>query len=97
MEQAWSLGMQYSAPFKTRSNDVIGLAWGQARFGSAGRAAAIQNGVATADERHLEVYYSFHASEDFKITPSAQLIKHAAGDRANGEAWVFGLRTQVNF
>lgn len=97
MAKAWSLGMQYVAPFRNRDSDTIGIAWGQAGFGSAGRAAAIQNGIATADERHLEVYYSFQASEDFKITPSAQLIKNAAGDKANGEAWVFGLRTQLSF
>ncbi len=97
MDKAWSLGMQYTAPFKNRSNDVIGLAWGQAYFGSPGQAAAALNGISTDAERHLEAYYNFQASEDFKITPSAQWIKNAAGDRANGEAWVFGLRTQINF
>lgn len=97
LETAWSLGMQCSSPFANRKQDVFGMAYGQAETGSAGKLLAIQNGVNNGIENHFEIYYSFKADEDLTITPSAQWIKNAAGNRAHDDAWLFGIRTQVGF
>ena len=97
MDSAWSFGAQYLAPFKDRSEDVLGLAYGQADWGMPGRDAARLAGIDTSVEHHVELYYSLHADDNFVITPSAQWIRNAAGDKANGSAWVFGLRTSVSF
>lgn len=97
MDMAWSLGCQCSAPFNNRKQDVVGLAYGQAAFGSTGRDIAKLAGIDINDEHHLELYYSFKVKEGFQITPAAQWIRNANGNTANGDAWIFGLRSQISF
>jgi hypothetical protein len=97
MDNAWSVGVQHLSPFKCRPEDVIGVAYGQANWGNAGRNNARLAGIDTSAEHHLELYYSLYADDNFVITPSAQWIKNAAGDGANGSAWIFGLRSYISF
>lgn len=90
VDLAWSTGAQSTLSFFERENDIIGVAFGQAR---------INDDVITGltNEEHLEVYYSLFVNEYLSIAPDLQVIWDAQGDGGADTITVIGTRAQLNF
>lgn len=83
-DYAWSVGMEWRAPFAARPRDRLALAFGRHRIAS--RAA----------ESVGEIYYSFFLTDHLRVSPHVQLLfeRPQAG---RDVLTVFGTRTQIDF
>lgn len=94
IEHFWSVGGQYVGPIPGRNKDVVGFGMAQGILSDRYRDEI----HAGADrETVYELYYAYHMTPWFVITPDIQLITNPGGDKRDGEAIVAGLRLRVTF
>lgn len=94
---AYSIGLQFRGNYWKRKEDVLAFAFGQVFPSSAYENA---NNLKAKPERHLEVYYSFKASDHLILSPDLQIIWDPYGGNAvNGDNLIIvgGMRGQIDF
>lgn len=93
-----SAGLTINAPFASRGEDTVGIAYTQARMGYRFKAAQQAAGVvATSYESAWELTYRFQASSWLAIQPSFQHFKNPGADAAVSSASVAGARVELAF
>lgn len=97
VEHAWSAGLQCSGKFYGREDDTFGLAYGMAIIGDDWKDVDRTNGINSANEHHVELYYNLKVNEHLNISPDIQWVKNPNGDSDNDDVWAFGLRAQLSF
>lgn len=97
IEHAWSAGFQCSGKFYGREDDIFGLAYGMAIIGDDWKDVDRTNGINSADEHHVELYYNLKVNDHLNISPDIQWVKNPNGDSDNDDVWAFGLRAQLSF
>jgi len=97
MECSWSLGGQITGQRWNRPDDVFAIAVGQAILSDDFEDYLRDQGIDPGDETHLELYYSIALNNHVAISPDFQLIDNLGGDEDADTAYIFGVRTQVNF
>ncbi|MBN1687964.1 MAG: carbohydrate porin [Candidatus Omnitrophica bacterium] len=102
-EIAWSFGIQLDGQLWNRTDDRIGIAFGQVFPGGDYHLATTKIGQETrlADtEHHLELYYNYALNDHLIIGPDLQVIWNPAGNDpefASSNVVIAGLRGQVDF
>jgi hypothetical protein len=93
------LSVPMSAFGNFRRNDVLGVGYSllTLRQNGIGDTAATNTRYKNALEHTAEAYYKFAVNDAISIVPSVQWINNALGIKANGSAWVVGLRTSFTF
>jgi carbohydrate-selective porin OprB len=97
LKRFWSFGPQFSGALWGRSDDYLGLGFGQITPSEKYKAASA---VLAKTESHLECYYSYKFNEHLTISPDLHLIWKPYGkDASNGDGTiaVMGLRGQMDF
>jgi carbohydrate-selective porin OprB len=61
------------------------------------KAQDVINGIDSADEGHIELFYNLAVNEHVTVTPDFQWVASAGGDGDADDFFVFGLRTQFTF
>ena len=97
MEYSWSAGGQVTGSPWGRSDDVVGIAFGQAILSDDYEDMLKDVGIDTDDESHLEIYYNLCLNDYVAITADYQLIDAIGGDDDQDPVSVFGIRTQISF
>ncbi len=98
LEHSYSLGTQIAGEPWGRSDDVLGIAFGQI-FPSGDYKDAGSNLNADA-EGHVELYYSYKCNDHLTVSPDVQVIMNPyGGDATNGDNTIVvgGIRAQVDF
>ena len=90
IEIAWSCGASYRGLLEGRDDDVIGLGITQARFSE-------DAGFSASSERVVELFYNAQLTPWLHVTPDVQWVANPGGDRSVSNAWVAGLRVQMEF
>ncbi len=103
-----NIGLIYQGWFDERPQDAIGL--GLARIHVNDKVSHLQKqndlllNVNDANyqpiqdtEYNAELYYGFHASDWLTLRPNIQYIKHAGGIEDIDDAWVGGVKFQIDF
>jgi Carbohydrate-selective porin, OprB family len=85
-KSAWSAGFQYAGPIPSRSDDVLGFAFGQ-----------VQATGSPAEEKLAELYYKVKVNDHIDISPVAQYLINPDADRNLNNVAVLGLRTWIIF
>lgn len=81
-----------------RPDDAVGLAIAHGRTGAAfRRQLAFDGGEPYRAETQLELTWRMAATPWLAIVPTTQWINHPGADRAMRDAWVVGLRFEMNF
>lgn len=96
---SWSVGGQITGALWGRSNDTLGLAYGQAVTGNDFRNYLRDQGVINPApyEGHFEAYYSFALNDHIAISPDIQVMSNLGGDDDADTVTIFGLRSQLEF
>lgn len=94
---AWSGGMALAGSLWGRDNDVLGIAYGEARLSDDNEAILKAAGTNTSNESHIEAYYSYVVNEHVVISPDIQLITDASGDDDFKTVTVGAVRGQITF
>jgi porin len=89
-------GLTLTAPFTSRSQDVLGLAVAAARNGSHFERAQSAIGIPAAGETALELTYLTQLSSWLSIQPDAQYVLHPGGTRALRNAVVPGVKIAIS-
>jgi porin len=89
-------GLTLTAPFTSRSQDVLGLAVAAARNGSHFERAQSAIGIPGAGETALELTYLTQLSSWLSIQPDAQYVIHPGGTRALRNAVVPGVKIAIS-
>jgi len=97
VEHAWSGGIQCCGKFYGREDDTFGLGYGMAVVGNDWKDVERSNGINSADECHVEVYYNFRINWNLNVLPDIQWVRNPNGVRDNNGVWVLSVRTQVTF
>lgn len=92
VKSSYSLGMQ-AVPRFSKSDDVVGIAYGTLVINDASSASPAD----ADDETHIELYYKFHFSDHFTLTPDVQFIQNPGGSASADDIFTYGFRTQFNF
>lgn len=87
VDSAWSLGAIVGGANWGRSDDVIGLGYGEVNSNT--------KVVSKEDETHIELYYKIGFSDHFTLTPDIQVIDNNGG--GTDQITVYGVRGQLNF
>ena len=90
-DRAFNLGGQLAGAAWGRENDRLGVAVGNLRT-SAEYAAA---GTGSGNERIVELFYAWQASDRLEVTPGWQRIGNASG--AGGDMTLWSLRARLAF
>jgi len=101
-------GAEIGGEYWGRAQDAVGAAAGILRTSAEFRAAAPTldaDGDLTPDfgytpdssENVYELYYRYHASKEFALTPDFQLIRNPGGNGAADSIKIIGLRAQLTF
>lgn len=92
-----NLGLNLQGPLAGRSDDVLALAWTQARLASKFRAAQWRDdGVATTrHESAVELTYRALVKPWLAIQPNLQWISHPGGGADAAKATVAGVRLEI--
>jgi porin len=89
-------GLALTAPFTSRSQDVLGLAVAAARNGSHFERAQSAIGIPGAGESALELTYLTQLSSWLSIQPDLQYVIHPGGTRPLRNAVVPGLKIAIS-
>jgi len=92
-DRVWSCGTQINGQYWSRSDDAIGIAYGQVLLTDDYKSANDHTGK----EQYIETYYRFQFNEYFALTGDFQWIKNAGGDSESSDIYIWGLRTQLDF
>lgn len=90
-QAAWMAGFQIMKILPGRPEDALGLAYGEIK--PAKRAAPARP---VRNEKVYEVYYRWHFTDKFHLSPILQVVDDRAGERED-LFWVIGARLQVDF
>jgi porin len=90
IEFSGSVGLQYKGIIPDRDNDVLG-------FGIAHGTLSDDAAFNSSLEQVYEAYYNVEISPWLHITPDLQMIKDPGGDSDAGDAFVAGVRVQMDF
>jgi len=85
-----SAGLQYRGLIAGRDADVLGLGFAQGRLSDT-------TGFSSSFERVAEVYYNAEIAPWLHVSPDLQWISNPGGDTDGGDAFVAGLRLQMDF
>ncbi|MFA5167374.1 MAG: carbohydrate porin [Candidatus Omnitrophota bacterium] len=87
LDNAWSVGAAMEGKKWKRENDVLGIAFGQAFSGRDWRTEgnAFDPAITrkAANEKHLEIYYSWQLNDHFTLSPNFQWIWDPYGMNTN--------------
>jgi porin len=97
-------GLTYTGPFQSRPEDDIGfgvgtthvnsrIAWSEELQNLAGLGPVAVQG----NEYIMEFYYTYRPLAGLQVRPNIQYVIDPGGTGTNANAWVFGLKTVVNF
>jgi porin len=89
-------GLTFTAPFRSRAQDALGLAVAAARNGSHYERAQTAAGAPAAGETTLELTYLAQLGSWLTVQPDVQYVIHPGGARATRNAVVLGLRVAVS-
>jgi porin len=95
---AQNIAFVYKGLFDSRLQDEIGL--GLARIAINKKSQSYNHLVDDSNfdaEYDAEVYYGFKASNWLTIRPNIQYIKNIGANKTYGDAWVGGLKFNMNF
>lgn len=92
-----NLGVSLRGPLESRSDDVLALAWTQARLASKFRAAQWRDsGVASTEhESAVELTYRALVKPWLSIQPNLQWIRHPGGSADAASATIAGVRLEI--
>lgn len=97
-KNAQNIALTYKGPFNARSKDEIGIGLG--RIG-VNKNAIIFNYMVDQqsfdDEFDAEIYYGLKAASWLTVRPNIQYIKNIGANKAYGDAWVGGIKLNMNF
>jgi porin len=97
IDQAINIGLRLRAPFDTREDDIVGIAFSHGRLGDKYRQNQAANGAATASaESALEITYRYQANDWLALQPVLQYVRHPGGDPALSDVKVLGLRVELS-
>ncbi len=95
---AENLAVVYTGAFDARPKDEIGI--GLARIAvntDAVNFRGIVNDRGFNDELDAEIYYGLKATNWLTIRPNIQYVKNIGANKAYGDAWVSGVKFNMNF
>ena len=96
IDQTINIGLRLRAPFNTREDDIVGIAFTHGRLGDKYRQAQAAIGAATASaESALEATYRYQANDWLALQPMLQYIRHPGGDPALSNVKVVGVRIEI--
>lgn len=87
---AENIALVYKGLFDSRVQDEVGL--GVSRIG-----LDSELNPELDHELNAELYYGIHATDYLTIRPNIQYVDHIGGDVKNGDAWLAGLKFNINF
>lgn len=91
-----NVGLHVRGPVASRPDDIIGLAYTQAKLSDKWRAAQLVGGGNTANsETALEVTYRYALTPYFAIQPMAQRIRNPGGVAGTPTASLVGFRLDL--
>lgn len=90
---ALNLGLRLRAPWPGREDDILGIAYSQARLGDKYRQT---DATLDAAESALEITYRYQWNDWLAVQPVYQYIRHPGGDPALGDVQVLGARIEIN-
>jgi porin len=93
-------GFAYAAPFDSRPNDTVGIAFGRTNYNSrAAESMALANpGIATPSAEYpLEIYYSYQVKPWFDVRPDFQFIVQPGGYAHTANEIILGVRSDIKF
>ncbi len=95
---AWSTGFDINGDMWSRTDDILGFAYGMAHLSSRyeDELRYIEN-LSPKTEKHMEVYYSLKVNDKVYISPDAQLFMDALGQGEKDTIWALALRGTFNF
>ena len=107
-DRALTLGSEVNGSTWNRGSDVIGMAYGRLRAshdfrvaGSSGDLVGDGTGLFTyapdGTEQVAELYYRYHITKQFELSPDLQLISKAGANPDAQIIKILGLRAQVAF
>ena len=97
LENAVSAGLQTTGKIIGREEDVLGIAYGTVIVGDVWKDLLFENGVDSANENHLELYYNMKVHDHIQISLDIQWVINPNGDNKSGDIRAFGLRVQISF
>jgi porin len=93
IDQAINIGLRLRAPFNSREDDIVGIAFSHGRLGDKYR----QLGAATTSaESALEITYRYQVSDWLALQPVYQSIHHPGGDPTLSDVNVLGVRVELS-
>ena len=100
-DRVLTIGAEIGGDGWGRAADALGLAAGLLRTSSAYREATADGTfagyAASGTERIAELYYRWHVSDHFDLTPDMQWIRRPGGDGSAPGIFVGGVRARVGF
>jgi high affinity Mn2+ porin len=96
-DRALTLGGELSGAAWGRGDDGVGLGLGWLRTSDAYADFTASTTRNSGTERVAELYYRYHISKQFAMTPSLQYVGNPGGDPAAADVRVLSLRGQFNF
>ena len=104
--QAVTLGAEFNGSYWGRAADTLGIAGGWLQAGSGYKSTSAEidiNGDGIADfafipsgaETVAEIYYRYHISPQFELSPDFQWLTQGGANPDAKSAYVFGLRANI--
>lgn len=92
-----NLGVSLRGPLEGRSDDILALAWTQARLASKFRSAQWRDSsvATTRHESAMELTYRAQVTPWISLQPNAQWIRHPGGSADAANATVVGMRLEI--
>ncbi|MFC1745280.1 carbohydrate porin [Candidatus Riflebacteria bacterium] len=97
VDETFSFGFEYSGRLFGNSERPLGLAYGINKLGSDQKAQNRGNGINSGDESLFELYYFLRNKGNLGLSAHLQWVDNPNGMKANGDAWIFGTRMQLDF
>ncbi len=95
--QTYSVGMDISGSLWNRGGDAVGMAFGQTILTDDWKDEQKLAGEDTSNEEYVEVYYRYAVFERMALTADFQWIGDPGGLKGNDDAYLFGIRSQIDF
>lgn len=100
-QRALTIGSEFSGLYWQRGADSLGVALGILPTSAEWRAGPhqIKDQVVRAAKAEYvgEIYYRLRINPQLELTPDLQWMKYAGGLQGQKDAWLLGLRVQVNY
>ncbi len=93
VNQMYTLGLALGGSLWNRPDDSLGLGFGQTILTSDFEEMEID----TSDECYIETYYRFHFNRYLALSADFQWIRNPGGLSDNDDAYIFGIRSQIDF